>query len=150
MSDQDVADVVDYVRNAWSNVRLPYRKTAWSARFARIPRPCFRARGETKKIRVIPDRTLPRSNRSSIPQHQIDQTLRSMTGETMLTTIDQSIARARQVAPDASRSDIVNDLTLAYCEVEAAQRGLSDADKRRLLTRFSELVYTQLASNGKD
>jgi hypothetical protein len=73
-----------------------------------------------------------------------------MNGATMLQAIDQLVARARQVAPKAGQSDIVNGLILAYCRVEEGDGGLADPDKRRLLNRFSQLVYTELASNGRE
>jgi mono/diheme cytochrome c family protein len=150
MSDRDVAAVVDYVRNAWSNVAPAISKDGMVGEIRAETETLLSGPWRDKKdpCHLGPD--APAIKPIVDPQHQIDQALGSMTGETMLTTIGQLIARARQVAPDATQSDIVNDLTRDYCEVEAHKEGTSDADKRRQLTRFSELVYTQIASNGKD
>jgi hypothetical protein len=61
------------------------------------------------------------------------------------------VARAREVAPDAARADIVNGLTLAYCRVEfPGGKGPTSPETRGALNRFSQLVYTSLVSNGKE
>jgi mono/diheme cytochrome c family protein len=150
MSDRDIAAVVNYVRNAWSNVAPAVPKDGMVGEIRAATQTMLSGPWKDKQDPCHPGPDAPKIKPIVDPEHQIGQTLRSMTAESMLTSIDQLIARARQDTPDASRSDIVNDLTLAYCEVEAHNDGVSDGDKRRLLTRFSELVYTQLASNGKD
>ncbi len=68
----------------------------------------------------------------------------------MLPSIDQLLATVRQLEPSASQSDIVNGLTLAYCRAEAQNGGLAKPELRWRLARFSQLVYTQIASRGKD
>jgi len=150
MSDRDIAAVVNYVRNAWSNVAPAIPKDGMVGEIRAATETMLSGPWRDKKdpCHLGPD--APAIKPIVDPQHQIEQTLGSLNGDTLLTTIDQLIDRARQVAPDASQSDIVNDLTRDYCEVEARKEGISDMDKRRQLTRFSELVYTQLASNGKD
>jgi mono/diheme cytochrome c family protein len=149
MSDQEVADVVDYVRNAWSN-RAPATQQNGIVAAIRADTHTILSSSKGDKDSCQPGPDAPAIKPIVDPQRQIDRTLGAMTAETMMEAIDQSIARARQVAPDASPSDIVNELTLAYCRVEAGRGKLADPDQRRLLNRFSQLVYTQLASNGKD
>jgi mono/diheme cytochrome c family protein len=152
MSDQDVAAVVEYVRNAWSNgapvdvsrgnlvgtIRADTH-TMLSGQVAPGADPCQFGE-DSPAIKPIVD-----------PEHQIDQQLAALKEDAMPQAIDQVIARARQVAPQASQSDIINNLTLAYCRVESGGgSGPLSAEKRGALNRFSQRVYTQLVSNGQD
>jgi mono/diheme cytochrome c family protein len=149
MSDQQVEDVVDYVRNAWSNRAPPAQESGIVGEIRADTHTILSdSVGSKEPCRLGPD--APAIKPIVDSQNQIDKTLGAMTEETMLQGIDQSIARAKEVAPDASRSDIVDQLTLAYCRIEASRGGIAPPDKRRLLNRFSQLVYTQLVSNGKD
>ena len=149
MSDDDIAAVVDYVRTAWTN-----------AAPAGTPNGLVGAiRAQTRSVlsgskggedACQPGADAPAMTPIVDPEGRIGQILRAMNGATMLQAIDQLIARAREVTPKAAQADIVNGLVLAYCRVGAADGGLADPDKRRLLNRFSQLVYTELASNGRD
>jgi mono/diheme cytochrome c family protein len=151
MSDTDIAAVVDYVRNAWSNAApisvsdsgivgkiRAETHTMLSGRTAPGADPCA-LDADAPAIKPIVD-----------PEHQIERTLTEMKADQMQDSIGQAVSRAREVAPDASRADIVNSLTLAYCRVEFSEgKGTGTPENRGALNRFSQLVYTWLVTNGK-
>jgi hypothetical protein len=99
--------------------------------------PCWT--GDEQHVPAIPD-----------PDRRIDQTLATMKDDAMLQTIPPLIAQAREASPDMPRADIVNGLTLAYCQVELRAGELRKPHGRRRLNQFSLLVYSELVSNGHE
>jgi mono/diheme cytochrome c family protein len=151
LTDQQIADVTDYIRNAWSN-KAPIisatglvgeiRKktvTTISGQGASEQNgdPCYT--GDTLPVTAIAD-----------PGSQIAQSLQSMKPETMLQTVVPLVQHVHQSEPNRAQADIVNGLTLAYCRVEQQSGALAGPDGRRLLNQFSLLVYSDLASNGHE
>ena len=150
MSDQEIADVTDYVRTAWKNAAPVINQTGLvgdiraetvtglSGAGAREMNgdPC--AVGSENHVVAISD-----------PQRQLDQSLASMTDENMRETIPGLLARVRQLSPDLSQADVVNSLSLAYCRVQSQGGALRDEKGRARLSRFSLLVYGELASGGR-
>jgi hypothetical protein len=148
MSDQDIADVTDYVRNAWSNEAPVISETGlvgdirsktWTTILGEGGRlkdndPCYV--GEDQSVPNIVD-----------PQHQIDDKLKSMRDDTMLQTVPSIISRVHQLDPKMSQADIVNGLMLSYCRVENSEGAFSKPHGRRALNNFAVEVYSELVSN---
>jgi mono/diheme cytochrome c family protein len=151
LSDQQIADVTDYVRNAWSN-KAPIvaasglvgdirKKTVTTisgqGAYEQNGDPCYT--GDALPVTMIAD-----------PDGQIGQALQAMKPETILQTIAPLVQHVRQSEPSRQQADIVNGLTLAYCRVEQKAGMLSNPDGRRRLNEFSLLVYSDLASRGHE
>jgi len=149
LTDQQIADVADYVRTAWGNAAPVASDTGLVAEIRKKTittisgvggkmensDPCFT--GDTLPVPPISDA-------------QIDQTLAQIKPETMLPSIPGLIARVRQIDPKRDQADTVNGLTLAYCRVEQKSGALDKPDGRPELNQFSMLVYSELTSKGHE
>jgi mono/diheme cytochrome c family protein len=145
MTDQQIADVTNYVRQAWGNTAPPnagggmvgdVRKTTPATSYG------------------LPGSTCPEIGpadvAAAVSNPQIADSLRSMTPATVLQTVEQVVPKVKAAAPHAARADIVNGLTLAYCPIIRQDAKLSDQQKVARLDEFSERVYSDLQSNGKE
>ena len=119
MTDQEIANVTDYVRTAWSNAAPVIQKTGLvgdirAKMVSGLAGPGAREDNNDPCL-IGPDSTpVP-----SIDDPQINKTLAAMTPELMLPTIPSLIARVKQISPDKPQADIINGLMLAYCRIEA-------------------------------
>ncbi len=150
MTDQEIADVTDYVRNAWSNAAPVISKTGLVGEIRDKTTSTLAGAGASEQdndpCQVGPDSPpVP-----TINDAQIDQTLSTINAGTMLPTIPGIIKRVHQIAPDKKQADIVNGLTLAYCRIEARKAAFRKPNGRDLLNQFSLLVYSELVSNGNE
>jgi mono/diheme cytochrome c family protein len=146
MSDQEVADVTNYVRSAWGNgapatagagMVGDLRKVTHTVLAMNVPGGCPKiADDATAKV---------------IAQPGVQQILQKTTVENVLENADVLIRKVKAGAPKADQADIINSLTLGYCPVVAANTSLAtSAQKSEALDEFSERVYTQIVSNGRD
>jgi mono/diheme cytochrome c family protein len=150
LTDQEIADVTDYVRNAWSNEAPVIEKTGLvgdirAKTVSGLAGPGAREENNDPCL-IRPDSTpVP-----SIEDSQINKTLTAITPESMLPTIPSLIARVKEISPDKPQADIINGLMLAYCRIEAQNPAFSKPHGREELTRFGQLVYSELASKGHE
>jgi mono/diheme cytochrome c family protein len=150
MTDQEIADVTDYVRNAWSNRAPVISETGLVGKIRQKTVSSLAGPGATEEHN---DPCMVGPDSPSVPainDPQIDQSLSAITPATMLQTVPSLIQRVRQIAPDKQQADIVNGLTLAYCRIEAKRAGFRKPNGRDLLNQFSLLVYSELVTNGKE
>ena len=144
MSDQEVADAVNYVRSAWGNAAPAQagaglvgeiRKATPSLLAFNLPDGCPKiAEGDTARVVARPE---------------VAKLLAGTDEENILANAETLITKVRAGAPKARQADIINSLTLAYCPVVAAKASLpTQAQKAELLDEFAERVYTELASKG--
>ena len=150
MTDQEIADVADYVRNAWSNAAPVITRTGLVGEIRNKTVSTLAGRGASEEgndpCRIGPDSPPV----VTIDDPEIDKDLAAINAETMLPAIPALIERVRQIAPDKPQADIVNGLTLAYCRIEARKVSFRKPNGRELLNRFSQLVYSELVSNGQE
>ena len=151
MTDQEIADVTDYVRNAWSNSAPVIEKTSLVGQI----------RARTLSTLAGPGGA-PDDGRDPcaigedfpavppIDDAKIDQTLAAMNPESMLSAIPTLVARVREISPGKPQADIVNGLMLAYCRIESRMASFRKPHGRDLLNRFGQLVYSEVASNGQE
>ena len=150
MNDQQIADVTDYVRTAWSNAAPVIDKTGLVGDIRAKTVSTISGQGAIEeendpcKISEFAAPTPP------IDDPKVGEALVAMNAETMLPTAPTLIARLREIAPQLSQADIVNGLTLAYCKIEARKASFREPHGRALLNRFSLLVYSELASKGRE
>jgi mono/diheme cytochrome c family protein len=147
MTDQQIADVTNYVRQDWGNKAPPnagpgmvgeLRKSTEAALYGGVSGQCPQiAQPEIKAA-------------ASDPKTGIESALRAMTPANVLQTTEAVTPKLQAVVPNASQADIVNGLTLAYCPILRQDSSISDPQKVTQLDGFSEQIYSYLRSNGKE
>ena len=114
LSDQQIADVTDYVRNAWSNAAPVIDKTGLVGAIRADTVSTISGPGAIEEQN---NPCLTSEYAAPVPRiddPQIRKTLEEITPLSMLPTIPTLIARVREISPKLSQADIVNGLTLAY------------------------------------
>ncbi|RBP13751.1 mono/diheme cytochrome c family protein [Roseiarcus fermentans] len=150
LTDQEIADVTDYVRNAWSNRAPVIAQTGLVGKIRAKTISTLAGPGATEEHN---DPCMVGPDSQSVPTFndpQIDQALSGLTDATMLQAIPPLIQRVRQIAPDEKQADIVNGLALAYCRLEARKAGFRKPNGRDRLNRFTSLVYGELVAKGTE
>jgi mono/diheme cytochrome c family protein len=147
MTDQHVADVTNYVRQAWGNTAPP---TAGPGTVGDLRKSTVKALyGGTSGS--CPQVSPPEIAASvTDPKTGIDRALREMTSGTVLQTTEAIVPKVKAAAPHATQADIVNGLTLAYCPIVRQNTAIPEQQKIMLLDEFSERVYSYLRSSGKE
>src|ERR1700735_2576240 len=119
MTDQEIADVTDYVRTAWSNAAPVIQKTGLVADIRAKTVSGLAGPGAREDNN---DPCLIGPNSTPVPwidDPEINKTLAGINPESMLQTIPSLIARVKQVSPNKPQADIINGLMLAYCRIQA-------------------------------
>ncbi len=147
MTDQQVADVTNYIRQAWGNQASPNAGPGTVAALSKITFTAMNIGPDGHCGTVVQPQLAPIIND---PRSGITDALRAMTLETVLQTAEQVVAKVKSAAPEAKRMDIVNSLTLAYCPIVRDDPRVPTAQKVAQLDHFSERVYSELRSNGKE
>jgi mono/diheme cytochrome c family protein len=150
MTDQEIADVTDYVRTAWSNAAPVIQKTGLVANIRAKMVSGLSGPGAREDNN---DPCLIGPNSTPVPwidDPQIDKTIADIKPDSMQQIIPSLIARVKQVSPDKPQADIINGLTLAYCRIEARTPDFLKPHGRDQLNRFGQLVYSELASKGHE
>jgi mono/diheme cytochrome c family protein len=142
MSDQQIADVTNYVRGAWTN----------KAPLDASPGEVAAAAKETKSLLAGTQPCPPRGTSAvdaaiSDPSTGIQAVLDSTTEENLVQSANKIITIFHAKVPDAKRADIVNETTDAYCPVVMQQASLEPIRHWQEMTEFGERLYTQLADH---
>jgi len=147
MTDQQIADVTNYVRQAWGNA-APANAGPGMAGDLRQSTDVSLYGAGNGQCPAIP---MPQIEAAvSDPKTGIATALRDMTEATVLQTVDQIVPKLKAAAPNAQQADIVNGLTLAYCAIVRQQTDVPHEQQVLRVGQFSERVYSELQSNGKD
>jgi mono/diheme cytochrome c family protein len=145
MTDQQIADVANYVRSAWGN-NAPatvgpgevgtLRNEAKTYLSGRLPGECPTVvEPSMEKIVARPD---------------VQKLLQDTTIENMLQNANALVAKVKATDPKIAQADVVNSLTIAYCPILMHNPSLSESDKLSELNTFDERVYTQIEHGGRD
>jgi mono/diheme cytochrome c family protein len=147
MTDQEIADVVNYVRQSWGNQAPPNASAAEVGTLRPITFSAMNIgpNGHCDTV-VQPDLAAVIND----PKSGITDALRSMTSGTVLQTAQKVLATIKTAAPHAKRADIVNSLTIAYCPIVKQDAQIPASSKVPELDRFSERVYSELVTNGSE
>ena len=146
MTDQEVADVANYVRSSWGNAAPAQagaglvgslRKETHTLLAMSLPDGCPKiAEEDTARVIAQPD---------------VQTILAGTTQENSLANAEALIQKVKAGAPNANQADIINSLTIAYCPVVAADKTLvTQAERSQALDGFAERVYTDLITKGQD
>ena len=145
MTDQEISDVTNYIRQAWSN-----RAPANSTRFL-----VYYLRGDTKTLLngLRPDGCPPVENDTlkaalADESNGITALLQQTALPNMLQSVNAIIPKLHAAAPSLQQADIVNGLTQAYCPIAYADKSVQPDKHVWLMTHFSERLYVQLSNNG--
>jgi mono/diheme cytochrome c family protein len=147
MTDQQVADVTNYVRQAWSNV-APMSATRLLVHIIRKDTHTF-----TNGQRPDGCPTLDQDTLKSVladNSNGLEDLLKSTTMPNLLNNVNAIVQKLHSVAPTVSQSDAVNGLTIAYCPIVNADDTIPADQRAWQLTHFADRLYTQLSNNGSD
>ncbi len=137
MTDQQIADAVNYVRSTWSN-KAPENAGAGDAGTARAAADTMLSGGTCT----------PPDAKVIAPTPQISSLLADVTDSNMLLKVNALVGT---VKTQAGRAAEVNTLTAMYCPFVARTPRATRAQKSEQLGRFAQLVYTALVQpGGKD
>ena len=149
MSDADVADVANYVRKSWGN-NAPATASPESVRMQCVSYDRHADVGRTRHRlsgRLAPDANL-RTVVSDRPQAPLYARLAAITDMTLAQDAPQLVSEVHKALPKLSTAQVVNGLAAAYCPIVRGNAQLDANAKALRIGHFSELVYTQLSSNG--
>lgn len=147
MTDQQVAEVTNYIRQAWGNAAPP---NAGPGMVGTLRKSTF------TEMTIGPDGHCAAGDPSGIaaalgdPKTGITDTLRSVTLANMLQSIEQILPKVKAAEPQAKQADIVNGLTALYCPIVEHDPNVPDNLKVPQLDHFSDRVYSELKTNGHE
>jgi mono/diheme cytochrome c family protein len=137
MTDEQIAQAVNYVRSAWSN-KAPENAQP----------------GDAAKYRGLMD-TMLAGGKCDTPDPKIVAAVGSASSQlpevndaNVLLKVNALVAKAKGAG---SQAEVINSLTAMYCPVVAKAPDLTRAGKSEALGRFAQNVYTSLVQpGGKD
>ena len=145
MTDQEIVDVTNYVRQSWGN-GAPANATLLLAGLIRTdtktllsgkrPDGCPPLQQEDLK-RVLADQSTG-----------VADLLDGMTLPTMLQRTDKIVAAVHAAAPGMKKDEIVNGLTVAYCPIAASDKSIQPDQRLWWMSHFAERVYVQASNDG--
>ena len=147
MTDDQVAQVTNYIRQSWGNQAPP---NAGGGTVGKLRGTTFTA------MSIGPNGHCPTVVQPDLvgvindPKSGIQESLRSITQENIVQTASQVVQKVKTAVPHAQQADIINSLTIAYCPVVEQDAKLPLAQKVEQLGHFSERVYSELQSGGKE
>jgi mono/diheme cytochrome c family protein len=144
MTDQQIADVTNYVRSAWTNTAPANAGPGDVSAVAKETRSVMAGTQECPT-----PGTSPLDAAIADPASGIPDLLKGVNDEVLLQSANKIIAAVHAKAPGAPQADVVNELTDAYCPIVTADTSLDPAQRWDRLNRFGETVYTQLTTHGQ-
>ena len=145
MADQDIADAVNYVRQAWGNTAPATAGGGMAGELRKSTATVLNLGGACPKL------DQPQIAAAvNDPKTGIEDTLRGINLENVLQSVDKILVKLKGVAPQADRAAIVNNLTYAYCPVIKQDASVQGPQKVTQFDNFSVRVYSALKTGGKD
>ena len=146
MSDREIADVSNYIRQSWSN-QAPGNATIGLVGLLREDTSTLL---NGKRPNGCPDVSQPELKRVLADQSSGIGTLLSDTHPTnLLQSVNALIGKVKAAAPTLEQADIVNGLTQAYCPIVQNDASLPPDARVWQLTHFADRLYVQLTTGGK-
>ena len=146
--DQQVADVVNYVRTAWGNHGPADATPAMVAALRTQLVPTGLGDQAAAAFDCPAVSTLGTSGSLTSPGSGILQLMQGVQPQELLQRIDEIIAALKQANPDESNADLTDDVIAAYCPILAADSALSDAQKAQRLDQFQSAVTNALGQGA--
>jgi mono/diheme cytochrome c family protein len=133
MTDQQIAEVVNYVRSAWTN-RAPDNAGPGTVGDLRKKTNTMLAGGDCTSVPTA----------LADPKSGIAPLLGSISEVDMLNRVGQIVTKAKAADPHAGNADLVNGLTAAYCPILKQDAAVAPERKPEQLATFSQLVYSRV------
>ena len=147
MTDEQIAEVTNYVRQAWDNQAPPNAGAGMVGNLRQSTVAwLYGPRAGTCPAIAQPEIAAAVAD----PKTGIQSALHEMTQATVLQTVDDIVPKVKAAAPQAQQAEIVNGLTMAYCSIARQDPNTTDQQKVALIGEFSERVYSDLRTNGQD
>jgi mono/diheme cytochrome c family protein len=137
MTDAEIADVSNYVRQQWANAAPPTAAPGMVAALRKETGTAMNAAAGCSKIGSAALAAALGDGASSAAAAQ----LRSVTDANMQERADRLVVYAHTASPRSGKADVVNGLTAAYCGVVRADAALDANQKALRLGHFSQLAY---------
>ena len=140
MTDREVAEAVDYVRNNWGNAAPGavdpgsidgLRQQTQTLLAGNLPGACEKA---------------AESPTGKIVEASAGDALKGVRPGDMVDAIDRALAKVKASGPQLSVDDVVNGLTATYCRAALSDPKLSPKQRAIDIGNFSMLVYTEMVS----
>ncbi len=144
LTDQQVADVTNYVRTEWGNTAPAQADGGMVGGLRAKTITAFVGNGTG--CGPLPGNDVT----SDVAKSQVPTMLKGISDANMLSQIAQIVAQTKTLAPKAATDDLVNGLTAAYCPVVADTPNLNNDQRRWRLQRFAQLVYGRLTTGKPD
>ena len=140
LSDQTVAEIVNYVRTAWGNSAPANAEPGAVGK--------VRADPETATLMLpVKQCTPPKADTAlakGIETAGLRDALAGIKMPDMLQQIDGILPKVKASDPTAKNDDIVNAMIEAYCPIALADSTVAPQDRPALIGSFGGLVYGQL------
>ena len=145
MTDQEIADVTNYVRQAWGNAAPA---TAGGGMVGDLRK----STKTTMNLAAGCPPVAPPAVAAAVddPKTGIANALKGITLANALETAEAIVPKVRAAAPQASQADVVNGLSAAYCPVIVADAAVVGPQKVVQFNDFSDQVYSVARSNGRE
>jgi len=144
LGDQQIADLVNYIRTGWGNAAVADTAPALVASL-RAGNAVGAAGTQAARAFGCP------AVGSSVVAHAVltpedANFIADSPASQMNQRVDQLIGELRKQQPGISNADLANDLNAAYCPYVANDAALNDAERRARLDRFTAHVFQRLAA----
>jgi mono/diheme cytochrome c family protein len=140
MSDQQVADVVNYVRNNFGNTAPADAEAGLVAKLRDATHTGMAARASTDCAQVSDKNVADLLDSGGV------ENLKAAKPENLIAIVDDLVVKLKKAAPSIDHDAAVNGLTAAYCKVVMADAKASQAGRDERIGNFSVLAYGQLGS----
>ena len=139
VSDQDIADIVNYVRTAWGNgapanaepgMVEKLRATSMTLMSSTTASGCVPPAGDTAIAKI--------------DKAAVQAELKGVKMQDMLQHIVVLLPKVQASAPDAKEDGIINAMMDAYCPIALADESVPPAGRTALIGSFGSLVYSQI------
>lgn len=144
MTNQEVADAVNYVRQSWGNNTQANATPGEVGALRPVTRSVLSLSAEGGGCGHVAEKDLAAVEAGATVQKLLHQ----LTLQNILYSANDLIAQVRKAAPQAKQADVINSLTISYCPIVQAGPGTLP-QKVEMLDEFSERLYTQLNTHGQ-
>jgi hypothetical protein len=142
MTDREVADVTDYIRNAWGNSApvIAERGIVGTARAAT----------QTMLAGTAPCAVIAQPDvAKAIANTPAATSLKGLPQENFSPVVDALLPKVKAAAGGAKDDDIVNGLTTAFCQAARNDPAYGKPGWHAVIGSFSSIVYSQIRNPEK-
>ncbi len=144
ISDQDIADVTNFVRQSWGNAAPA---TAESGMVGTMRGAIDSVMNVFSTQACAPIMPSALAQAFTTDRDGVRSRVAALTPANTADRTNDIVALARKISPEVPLADLVNGLTAAYCSVVRADPSMTWQQKTLQLGQFSELVYAAASGN---